>query len=254
MNPKLLNISRSLLKNSELQFVPSLLKQKQFNDTVKGLTIFVEQKENDIYKNIFIRDDGNILSTIGTTSSTIFAKEGMITEDEENFILYNGNIQKLRDDNSVSIVKFKKTVLNLSGISTKSISQPKMQETSTINIFNCIKNNNLSKLMHNCSQTKKSYMDTKIEINKRFGMPIFIPLISLVCSFLLSSRKDEKNYKYNIYIYGLISFLILTFAEIGVRFSGVSWTHTLLYYLIPLGMVPLFYLILIRKFKYENLV
>ena len=66
-------------------------------------------------------------------------------------------IQKLREDKSVSIVKFKKTVLSLSGISTKSISQPKMQETPTVNILDCIKNNNLSTYMHNCSQTKKSY-------------------------------------------------------------------------------------------------
>ena len=44
LNPKLLNLSRSVLKNSELQFIPSLLKEKQFNDTVKGLTIFVDKK------------------------------------------------------------------------------------------------------------------------------------------------------------------------------------------------------------------
>ena len=59
VNPKTLNISRTLLKNSELQFVPSLLKEKQFNDTVKGLTIFVDTKNDDnIYENIFIRDEG----------------------------------------------------------------------------------------------------------------------------------------------------------------------------------------------------
>ena len=254
VNPKLLNFSRSLLKNSELQFVPSLLKQKQFNDTVKGLTIFVEEKkENETYKNIFIRDDGNVLSSIGTTSSTIFAKEGLITEDEENFILYDGNIQKLREDKSVSIVKFKKTVLSLSGISTKSISQPKMQETPTVNILDCIKNNNLSTYMHNCSQTKKSYMDTKIEINKRFGMPIFIPLIALVCSFLLSSRRDKKIYNYRKYIYFFIGFVILVLSEIMVRYSGVSWRYTMFYYLFPLLMLPLFYISLLRKFKYENL-
>ena len=54
INPTLLNLSRSVLKNSELQFIPSLLKEKQFNDTVEGLTIFVEKKdENGIYENIF---------------------------------------------------------------------------------------------------------------------------------------------------------------------------------------------------------
>ena len=89
INPTLLNLSRSVLKNSELQFVPSLLKEKQFNDTIRGLTIFVEKKdENQIYKNIFIQDDGQILSNIGS-SSTIFAKSGYITDDEKHLILYS---------------------------------------------------------------------------------------------------------------------------------------------------------------------
>jgi len=96
-------------------------------------------------------------------------------------------------------------------------------------------------------------MDNRIEINKRFGMPIFIPLLSLVCSFLLSSRRDKKTYSYNKYIYFAIGFTILALAEIIVRYSGISWTHTFFYYLFPLGMIPLFYFILIRKFKYENL-
>ena len=254
INPTLLNLSRSVLKNSELQFISSLLKEKQFNDTVESLTIFVEEKnENQVYKNIFIRDDGNILSTIGTTSSTIFAKTGRMSDRKDSLILYDGNIQKLKEDNTVNIVKFKKIILNLSGISTKSISQPKMQETSTLKILACIKNNNISTDMHNCTGTKKSFMDTKIEINKRFGMPIFIPLISLVCSFLLFSRKDKKIYYYNRYIYFFINFLILALSEIIVRYSGISWTHTAIYYLLPLGMIPLFYFTLIKKFKYENL-
>ena len=123
VNPTLLNFSRTLLKNSELQFIPSLLKEKQFNDAVESLTIFVEKKDkNNIYKNIFIRDDGGILSKIASssssTSSTIFAKSGHMSEDEKNLILYDGNIQKLSKDGTVNIVKFQKTILNLSGIST----------------------------------------------------------------------------------------------------------------------------------------
>ena len=58
VNPSLLNLSRTVLKNSELQFIPSLLKEKEFNDTIEGLTIFVDSKdENQIYNNIFIQDD-----------------------------------------------------------------------------------------------------------------------------------------------------------------------------------------------------
>lgn len=252
-NPTLLNFSRTLLKNSQLQFIPSLLKEKQFNDAVEGLTIFIEKKdENQIYKNIFIRDDGKILSKIaGSSSSTIFAKSGHMSEDEKNLILYNGNIQKLNEDGDVNIIQFQKTTLNLSGISTKSISEPKMQETPTMQILRCLTQNNTAR--HNCDDSKKSMMDTKIEINKRFGMPIYIPLISLISCFLLTSRKDKKMFYLNKYIYFFIGVLILVLAEIIVRYSGISWNHTIIYYLLPIGTAPLFYLALIRAFKYENL-
>ena len=252
-NPTLLNFSRTLLKNSQLQFIPSLLKEKQFNDAVDGLTIFIEKKdENQIYKNIFIRDDGKILSKIaGSSSSTIFAKSGHMSEDEKNLILYNGNIQKLNDDGDVNIIQFQKTTLNLSGISTKSISEPKMQETPTMQILRCLTQNNTAR--HNCDDSKKSMMDTKIEINKRFGMPIYIPLISLISCFLLTSRKDKKMFYLNKYIYFFVGVLILILAEIIVRYSGISWNHTIIYYLLPIGTAPLFYLALIKAFKYENL-
>ena len=64
---------------------PSLLKIKQFNDTVKGLTIFVENKKIDgTYENIFIKDEGRILTQVSGidagSSSTIFAKSGYPTE------------------------------------------------------------------------------------------------------------------------------------------------------------------------------
>ena len=252
-NPTLLNFSRTLLKNSELQFIPSLLKEKQFNDAVEGLTIFIEKKdENHIYKNIFIRDDSKILSKIAdSSSSTIFAKSGHMSKDGKNLILYNGNIQKLNEDGDVNIVQFQKTTLNLSGISTKSISEPKMQETPTVQILRCLAHNNIAR--HNCSGSKKSMMDTKIEINKRFGMPIYIPLISLISCFLLTSRKDKKMFYLNKYIYFFVGVLILILAEIIVRYSGISWNHTIIYYLLPIGTAPLFYLALIRAFKYENL-
>ena len=252
INPTLLNVSRSLLKNSELKFVPSFLKEKQFNDTIEGLTIFVDSKSKDnIFKNIFIRDESNILSSVGAKSSTIYAKSGYVSDGKNSLVLLNGNIQKLNDDGKINIIKFESTSLNLSGISTRSISEPKMQEMSTLFILNCIKNKNLN--THNCNQEKKTLMDSKIEINKRFGMPFFIPLIALVCCFLLASRKDTKMYNFNKYIYFFIAFFILVSAEITVRYSGISWNHTFIYYLIPILMIPFFYFALIRKFKYENL-
>ena len=253
INPIMLNFSREIIKNSQLQFVPTLLKEKQFNDSVEGITIFIEKKIQDgKYENIFIRDEGKILSGNESEASTIIAKYGHLGNDEISLVLFDGNIQKLNKNGQINIIKFKKTTLNFSELTTKSITQPKMQETSTLKIFNCLRNKNVT-FTHNCSREKKSLMDNKIELNKRFGMPIYIPLISLICTFLLASRKDKKTYSYNKYIYFFACFLILVFSEILVRYSGLSWNHTAIYYLLPMCLLPLFYFTLIRKFKYENL-
>ena len=55
------------------------------------------------------------------------------------------------------------------------------------------------------------------------------------------------------YIYFFMGFLILATSEALVRYSGTSWTHTAIYYFSPLVLLPLFYISLLRKFKYENL-
>ena len=253
INPIMLNFSREIIKNSQLQFVPTLLKEKQFNDSVEGITIFIGKKIQDgKYENIFIRDEGKILSGNESEASTIIAKYGHLGNDEISLVLFEGNIQKLNKNGQINIIKFKKTILNFSDLTTKSITEPKIQETSTLRIFNCLRNKNVT-FTHNCDRKKKTLMDNKIELNKRFGMPIYIPLISLICTFLLASRKDKKTYSYNKYIYFFACFLILVFSEILVRYSGLSWNHTAIYYLLPMCLLPLFYFTLIRKFKYENL-
>ena len=253
ITPNVLNISRNIIKDSKLQFIPSLLKEKKFNDTVEGLTVFVDEKNTDgTYENIFIRDDGNILTQVSSGSSTIFAKVGYISDDEKNLILVDGNIQKIEKNGNINIIKFERTSLNLSELSTKSISEIKIQETSTIQILKCVLRKNITN--HNCSyKENENNKDLKIEVNKRFGMPIFIPLIGLIACFLLSGRKEKKFSIFQKYIFFFIGFLILICSEITVRYSGISINHTTIYYLIPIILLPLVYIFLMRAFKYENL-
>ena len=165
--------------------------------------------------------------------------------------MLNGNIQKLGTDGSISVINFEKTQLSVTGLATKSISEPKVQETSTFDTIKCMRSENVNLL--NCKRHENEKTDTRIEINKRFGMPIFIPLISLISCFLLSSRKESKMSDYNKYVYFFVGFFILTLSEITVRYSGISLNNTIIYYLIPISLLPLIYLLLIRKFKYENL-
>ena len=95
--------------------------------------------------------------------------------------------------------------------------------------------------------------DAISELNKRIGMPLYIPLLSLICCYLLSSRKEEGNINLQKWLYFFIGFLVLVFVEIVVRYSGKAYYLTLTYYLVPLTLTFLNYLLLVRKFKFENL-
>jgi len=254
ITPETLNYSRSLIKHSQLQFIPSLLKERRFNDTVEGLTVFVNKKNVDgSFENILIKDEGQTLTNVssGNSDSTIFAKSGYVSKNEKNLILFNGNIHQKQNNDEVNIIKFEKTIINLDNLGTKTITEPKIQETSTLNLVRCFGKDTTN--LYNCNLEKEYQKDLRIEINKRFGMPFYIPLIALIICFLLSSRKDKKLSTFNKYIYFVFSIIILISSEITVRYSGNSINHTAIYYLLPLGLFPLIYLLLLRSFKYENL-
>ena len=101
--------------------------------------------------------------------------------------------------------------------------------------------------------TEQHLRQNKIEFNRRFGMPIFIPLIALISCFLLLSRSEKKISGFYKYIFFFIGFAILVGSEISVRYSGNSLNRAAIYYLIPIVLIPLVYIFLIKTFKYENL-
>ena len=54
--PKTQELARSKLRTSNIDYFEGLIKQKKFNDTIKGLTIYAEDKNNnDEFKNIYIK-------------------------------------------------------------------------------------------------------------------------------------------------------------------------------------------------------
>ena len=258
INPYFLNHSRSLIKSSDVDFISETIKTNQFNDAIKGLTIFVEEKnDNGTMKNIFIRDDMQIFKGLENSENsknlTIFAKRGKILKRNKNFlILEDGIIQSENDFKEVESVKFKRTELLLSGLVTKSIVVPKIQETSSKNLIRCVTEKNTENTIVNCPH-KKEKNDILSELNRRFGMPLYIPFISLMVSFLLIFREESKYKSLYKYLYFALAFITLILAEILVRYSGKSLEYTLAYYLAPLILIPLVYLELIRKLYYENL-
>ncbi len=262
VNPNVLNYSRSLIKSSSLDFMSGTIKTNRFNDVTEGLTIFVEKKnESGKMENIFIRDESQMFKGLENSGDynnlSIFAKKGYLLRKGKSFlVLEEGTIHSennLKD--KVQVIKFKKTQLLLEDMRTKSIVQPKIQETSSINLFRCLRERNVNKQILNCPKIKEkgSFIEILSEMNRRFGMPLYIPLIALLSSFLLLSR-DESNFKnFNKYFYFGLSFATLLIAEILVRYSGKSYIYTLIYFFIPIVSAPIIYLELIRRFLYENL-
>jgi len=265
INPNVLNYSRSLIKASDLDLISSAIKTNEFNDTVEGLTMYVEEKdEQGIMKNVFIRDDSHRLSTIEnrekTVGLTIFAKKGWLNgEGKNSLILENGTIHSENKSKEIQVIKFKKTRLFLDNLKTKSITYPKVQETPSKILLNCFFKKTTHSLLKERKDlklkchTEEERVEILAEINRRFGMPLYIPLLSLLSSFLLVSREESKAKNWYKYFYFGLAFTILMTAEILVRYSGKSLTHGLFYYLLPLLCIPVVYIELIRRFYYENL-
>ena len=264
VSPSSLNFARSILKASSITLFSSLVKEKKFNDTVKGLTIFVEEKKpNGEMLNVFLRDD----TASNAKSKTIIAKKGhIITKgvmpfvkvgvlSEQNFlVLFDGVIHTEKMNNKINFLNFYKTEINLSYFDTKTTTYPKIQENNTLSLLNCIKpflDEGKTTLLE--FQCRARIDDITAELNRRFGMPLYIPIISIIICYLLSSRKESKYYFFQKYIVFITAFTILVFAEIMVRYSGNSALGLIIYYSLPPLLILLNYLNLIRIFKFENL-
>ena len=119
----------------------------------------------------------------------------------------------------------------LNNLQTRSIVQTKIQETPSILLIKCYFNKKEIEII-NCPKDHKKN-DVLSEINRRFGIPLYIPIITLIICFLLNQRGENKYKNYFKYIFKIISFSILVIAEILVKYSGKSFYNSLIYYLTP---------------------
>ncbi len=256
ITPTALNKSRGLIKQSGVDTVTNLLKPNAFSDAFKGLTFYVSEKENNIVKNIFIKDDSNNLNSLLPENSsakdkTVIAERGII--DKNKIILENGIIQSYEKNNTVKIIQFNKTLLNFNNLDNRVIKDVKIQETSTLKILSCLKNYYYKKLtdeyIKNCP---KNNIAIVIEtFSRRVIMPLYIPLVSILISFMLIYTKNKKTKIINRYIFFMLSFILLVLSELLVRFSGISNFGFYTYLLTPFVLFPILYLILLKKFWSE---
>ena len=246
--PLALNKSRLLLTKENLNSFLPTIKSSQFSDSFKGFTLIVDDKNNNELKNIFLHDKGdnikNLSSNISKTqTTTIIAKNGMV--EKKKMFLFNGQIITSSKDNSKNeIIKFEQLIIDLGDLSTTTIKKPKLQETSTLKLLNCFLRDKFDNQI--CKKDVKN--EIVPTLSRRVILPLYIPVISLICSLLLVKTKARYLNKFFIFIY---SFVLLVFTEMAVRYTGINIFIKNFFILFPFFLGLIFYFFLNYKFSKE---
>ncbi len=239
------NLSRTYLKNSNVDFLPTLISEKKFINIFKNLTILIDKyNQNGSIEKIFINEEIS-----GGRSKIITAKKAKIIKLNDGFKikLFDGNIQEI-NQNNVYIINFKETEYDLSKFNTKTITHPKIQELSTKNLLFCFYNYNLSSNYnreHICFNRKIKSISQ--ELFKRFVMPFYILILSLISSSLIIKPKKNFLSKYHKFIIFFYGFLLIVISQVSFKFIAQSQNLDLVVVLSPIIFILICYFFLIMK-------
>ena len=231
--PYFSNYSRYLLLNSGVGTIGALLKQNNFNNPLKKITIYVGKKNqiNELEDIILFEDNADI-------KKTIIAKSGVvINENSKNLlVLVDGSIQEERKDKKISILDFDKTTLDLSQYSKKTVDYYKFNE---LLFFELIKKFN--------NKNDPQFSNIVGELNDRIIMPLFIPSLVLLACFLIITNKEVINnnlLKIIIFTYGItiiiISEILLDLSSKKIYGSLFLYVATFLFLIINWALLNYF--------------
>jgi lipopolysaccharide export system permease protein len=252
ISPKSQNMSKSFIRMSNIDFFPSLIKEKKFIDTLSNLTIYVDEqsKNKKKFKNILIKDQKKNTQEY----QIIVAREGeIVTNNNINYlILKKGEIFSSSNNKNFSNFKFENFEFNLSNFGSKTMVIPKIQENKSSNIIKCYLNNsNINKKFYinynelRCDAGSKK--DITQEIFKRFYQPIFIPILCLIACMQIFNNKFNKYYSlYRIMIF-IFGFSLLFISEILIKYTGNNLIQDISIIIFPIIIFQLIYLFLLKK-------
>ena len=251
--PKSLDYARTILRNSNVNFFDNFVKTKNFNDLIKGLTIYIEDKdEKNNLKNIFLKKQNQ-----NNGFQITFAKKGYFQDNlnSQTLVLINGQTISFINNN-ITIFNFSKTNYSLTNLESNTILLTKIQENSTYDLIKCIifhiqkKKNNLLKensKISNCSVSNLNNIYS--ELYKRLIIPLYIPALIAISLGLILSSKESSNYNRLRTVIFLMGFCLIIFSETTIRFINQSLTHNIKISLIPIVLIVLNYLFIFFKFR-----
>jgi lipopolysaccharide export system permease protein len=254
--PTTQNHSRSVLKNSNVDFFESFIKPKKFNDNIKGLTIYADEKDkNGKLKNIYLKKDSgnnNYQITLAKTGEFKTINKSKI------LVLYNGQTLN-SNNNKITNFNFSKSDFTLSQLDTDVVTQEKIQETSTLAHIACLE----KYLMPNTSSKKdlnqydnpnctSNNLDNIFqELYKRFVMPFYLPILILVSLFLIINSKENALYSKHKIIIFIVGLIIIILSESSIKFVNKNFYENLKFFLAPIIIMFFVYFLFRFKFIYK---
>jgi lipopolysaccharide export system permease protein len=251
-------ISRSIIKNSSVDFFESFVKPKKFNDNIKNLTIYADEKDkNGNLKNIYLKkDSGNNKYQITVAKTGVFKT----INNSKVLVLYNGQTINLVNK-KITNFYFSKSDFTLSQLDSDIIIQAKVQETSTMDHIKCLGyyfNKDLTlnpDLVNdapvnfglNCSV--RSLDNIFQEMYKRFIIPLYLPVLILISLLLIVNSKESllyNKYKTGVFIAGLV---VIVLSESALKFVQNSFYANVQVIVAPIIIVIFLYYIFKLKFN-----
>jgi len=250
--PKSQNISRQLLKSSNVDFFESFIKPKKFNDNIQGLTIYSDEKdEQGNLKNIYLKKE------TGRGSFQItYSKNGYFKTVGDSKILILNNGETINSiNNKLSNFNFSQSELSLAKLDSNIIKVDKIQETSTNDLLECLERYLDFNLLNKKIQSTRKIQNCTIEnldniykeIYKRFIIPFYIPILILISTCLIIYSKESINYsRYRILMF-LIGLSIIIFSETTLKFVQNTFLFNIKLVFIPLVTLIILYLLILVK-------
>jgi len=252
ISPKSQNKSKSFIRMSNIDFFPSLIKEKKFIDTLSNLTIYVDEQSSDKkkFRNILIKDQNKN----GNEYQIIVASEGdIVTNNNVNYlILKKGEIFSSTNNKDFSNFKFENFEFNLSNFGSKTMLIPKIQENKSSNIIKCYLNNsNINRKFYiNYNELRcddKGKKDIIQEIFKRFYQPFYIPILCLIACIQIVNNKFNNYYTFYKIMIFIFGFITLFSSEILIKYTGNNFTQDIIILIFPIILFLFTYFFVLKK-------
>ena len=252
--PKSQDLARSFLRSSTVNFYENFIKPKRFNDTIKKVTIYSEKKdkEGNLY-NLYLKKETN-----KDNFQITYAKKGYFKEFNNLpvLVLFNGETITSKN-NEITNFSFSKSDFPINNTETNSfVTQQKTQELSSYNLLKCVKflipsnKNKVDPKIINCTERNKNNIFK--ELYKRFIIPIYILVLTLIPLLVTILSKEDSKYSRLKFIAFLIGLFFIIFSETTIRLISDSIIKNISISLLPFFFIITLYLIFLKKFNIKN--